>query len=401
VTAPNTLETGAITNWLSADWGFRKDSPLAYSYPMNPPPADFGHMPIFDNSQPVNDPVGYFAQAQGAGPIPWGTLVFDYFTTINPATIPGGDVRKVPGRININAAPWYVLAGLPVIAPKAAYGGDLVSIAPQYRPGGNRNFRAPSPAFWRYASGILVGDGSGGGPVPTLPAGPRFNVGILGTDISGTMWHRLGGNLALAMASYRDRVAYQQSTDPGYPAAFNRNQIPTSGNFAGDPRAQYRFAATYGPLRRENPGAAAKFGFVTIGELANVQGFDQAVGFNGVPNLGITPGGTAGALSEVLHYDSLTLDGPDFMKAVALLALIDSQYLTTRGNTFTVYVTVYDRENPQASVRSQMTVDRGNTLPRVIRDMATGQPLSTIDGQPLPEIIAERRIGYFNAAYDD
>jgi hypothetical protein len=33
--------------------------------------------------------------------------------------------------------------------------------------------------------------------------------------------------------------------------------------------------------------------------------------------------------------------------------------------------------------------------------MATGQPLSTIDGQPLPEIIAERRIGYFNAAYDD
>lgn len=391
-----TYSSGAVTNWLSSDWGHRQAA-LGYAYPTTPPPADFGHMPVFDNNQTALAG-GYFDQTNGPGAVPWGQMVFDYFTTIDPTTIPGGDVRKVPGRININAAPWYVLAGLPVIAPKPTFGGDLVSIAPQYRPGGPRNHRAPSPAFWRSASGILVGTGTPPGPVPSLPAGPRFDPNVLGPDIGSTMWRRLGANLALAVASYRDRAAYQNpsigsGTDPRVRFAHERNQ-PVISPFPNAGEARHREPTIYGPVRREGVGTAEtkKFGFLSVGELANVKGFDQGLEFDGGPT---------GTLSEVLHSDPDSGDGPDFMKGVALLALLDSQYLTTRGNTFTVYVTVFDRENPQASVRSQMTVDRGNTLPRVIRDSVTGLPISTIEGQPLPEIIAERRIGYFNAAYDD
>ncbi len=396
------FSSGAVANWLSSDWGHKRIS-RGYGYPTAPPPADFGHMPVFDNNQPALAG-GYFDQGNGPGAVPWGQMVFDYFTTIDPTTIPGGDVRKVPGRININAAPWYVLAGLPIIAPKPAFGNDLVSIAPQYRPGGTRNHRAPSPAFWRSASGILVGTGTpSGGPVPSLPSDPRFDPNMLGGDIPGTMWRRLGANLALAMASYRDRVAYQHpsvaTTDKRVRFAHTRNYLGPVANPPPNPfDAVYRDAATYGggsatgAVRRESGTDSKKFGFLSVGEVANVKGFDQGFEFDGGPT---------GTLSEVLHSDPDSGNGPDFMKGVAMLALLDSQYLTTRGNTFTVYVTVFDRENPQASVRSQMTVDRGNTLPRVIRDTTTGLPISTIEGQPLPEIIAERRIGYFNAAYDD
>ena len=167
--------------------------------------------------------------------------------------------------------------------------------------------------------------------------------------------------------------------------------------FGGDARAIYR-DVVYGTIRRENlPTDSKRFGFTSIGELLNVKGFDTATSFDV----------NATTHSEVLHPG---LDGngfirrPDFMKGVSLMALLDTQFLTTRSNTFTVYVTVFDRENPQASVRSQITVDRGNTLPRLTTwiDPLVGvaQP-TTIHSNALPEIIAERRIGYFNTAFDD
>ena len=133
----------------------------------------------------------------------------------------------------------------------------------------------------------------------------------------------------------------------------------------------------------------------------------------------------------------------DFVKAVSLMALLDSQYLTTRSNTFTVYSSVMDRQNPQASVRSQVTVDRSNLLPRLtyafydpawgyyplsqMNDTTTVPPsapsiaalpvvplLLDVDGDSVPEtpvrttnagaeprVIASERVGYFNTRYDD
>ena len=87
--------------------------------------VDNGRLPIFDDTAHTNwaDPPGT------AGPlklhIPWGQLVFDYFTAlplththsplddITP-TVDQGGVR-VHGRIDLNSAPWPVLAGLPLV----------------------------------------------------------------------------------------------------------------------------------------------------------------------------------------------------------------------------------------------------------------------------------------------
>ena len=95
------------------------------------------------------------------------------------------------------------------------------------------------------------------------------------------------------------------------------------------------------------------------------------------------------------------------------MALLDTHFLTTRSNTFTVYVSVMDRENPQASIRSQLTVDRSNLLPKLAL-LANGEPIYQNVGtvaapknEPvinrndgLPEILTERRIGYFNTQFD-
>lgn len=369
---------------------------LNHSYP-----ADFGHMPIFDDHQDPADP-GYF---RGNDRLPWGLLVFDYVTNIDPQRIPGGDPLRVPGRININAAPWYVLAGLPVIVPKRAFGGNL-PIAPQPAP-----LNQPSPAFWSVNAGVLIGGD------PNSPAGLRFDkLDILqpGGNISGTAWHRLGGDLAVAAVSYRDRAAYRDP-DPSvflpdrYPFAHNRNVIDLRFTLPNLGAGVYRNTLTYGNIRREDvTDNATKFGFVSIGELLNVKGFDTATRFRMSGTLAPV------TFSEVLHPgigidpDNMGVEyRPDFMKAVSLMALLDTQFLTTRSNTFTIYVTVFDRENPQASVRSQITVDRGNTLPKLANWFnPNGNPLlqpeqTTIDSTALPEIIAERRIGYFNTVFDD
>lgn len=99
---------------------------------------DNGRMPIFDQSQPA---------VAAAGPVdlnvPWGQLIFDYFTAVplnnrylDPVATPfdsgDGDTygphlmptvdqggMRVHGRVDLNAAPWTVLAGLPMIRSDA------------------------------------------------------------------------------------------------------------------------------------------------------------------------------------------------------------------------------------------------------------------------------------------
>jgi hypothetical protein len=182
-----------------------------------------------------------------------------------------------------------------------------------------------------------------------------------------------------------------------YSTAFARNSVATGG-------MQYRSPQLYGRANEgngirgepENSLKPTKFGFLTIGELVNVLGFDStppdaiARAAAGNRQLYSDPDATLGDGSGLRHGD--------FMKAVALTALLDSHFLTTRSNTFTVYVSVMDRENPQASVRSQLTVDRANLLPRLVR---SGGYTTTIQSHSLPAVIAERRMGFYNARYDD
>lgn len=372
-------------------------------YSLNPadgrlPPVDFGHMPIFDNTQNVQSGaqkvVGEFADT---GRIPWGLLVFDYFTTLNPndANSDGReddplDQYRVEGRININAAPWYVLAGLPLLGPSSS--GDLALS------------KFGEAAFWSIKSGGLVGTPADpNNPLPRYPSGL-----VYGSNLTNGGWYRMRPWLAQSIAAYRDRVPYANyvSAEPPLEMAYCRSDPSV-------PNAPYR-PARYGPANEPMRGAADisqnadsrlwKRGFLSVGELANVMGFDAAV----LP--GTTWVSGDGEHNRVLgpYFDGTQYYelGGDFMKAVSLLALLDTQFLTTRSNTFTVYLTLTDRQDPQASVRSQVTIDRSNLLPRLLRayDSDNNGYLDTFITQEdsgLPETVGQREVSYFNARYDE
>ena len=368
-------------------WDERGHSAMGY-------PADFGHMPVFDNRQGVK--AGSAFADSRTGRVPWGLLVFDYFTTLNPYDADGNGVAdglndpndaidpyRVPGRININTASWYVLAGLPLIGPD---GSGNLPLDP-----------SASPAFWSAASGVLVGEGS------ETPARPRYPELVDTTWATGGQWYRLGPYLAQAAAAYRDRVPYVSGNPTLAPLglAWQRN----NPNSPHQP-LRYRSELVYGPDSTQYAGGirgggstSTARGFLTLGELANVLGFDGSLPSD------IAADTLQGAGTVLGGYGNFV--GGDFMKAVSLLALLDTHFLTTRSNTFTVYTTLYDRENPQASVRSQVTLDRSNLLPRLIWQDTNGNGIpdagdtyTPLQSTGSPELIARRDYSYFNAQYD-
>ena len=351
-------------------------------------PADFGHMPIFDNQQKVKGG-SQFADSR-AGRVPWGLLVYDFFTTLDPnaddfeAAGPPLDPRRVPGRINVNTAPWYVLAGLPVLNPGNESAPGAID-------------QSASPAFWSRKSGVFVGASQ----IQFFPDGsalPRFNYSMLTADPQAG-WLRLGAQLGQAVASYRDRIRYVEDLYTSLPGAELRNRFssdvppPYPYHYRKEEQVDPKFAGyAYDDIRR----AGGAHGFLSLGELINVAGFDSAVR-NVDPQSSYWPLG--------IQFGQ-AVKAPDFFKAVSLMAMLDTHFLTTRGNTFTVYISVMDREKPQASIRSQLTVDRSNLLPQLLVDEygspildAYGNPIVTQD-DGLPEIVTQRQIGYYNTKFD-
>lgn len=374
------------------------NTPIATNPALVRSQADIGHMPIFDNMQ-VTVAGGVFDNAK-TGRVPWGQLVFDYFTTLDPnnpdedatTSDPPVDPYRVPGRININMAPWYVLAGLPVIGPINDAAGHLPF---GFTTAGNLS--GASPAFWSWTSGILAGrDSLGNLRYGAAPPGSAALQILDESAVPSGGWYRLGPYLAQAVTAYRDCIPYG-----------NRSPFATAwlrGNFSVPP--VYRDPRIYGPedgwysagIRALDISNTSKptyrAGFLTLGELANVMGFDSS-----------------GSTEMTGAPETTVLGQGDFMKAVSLVALLDTTFLTTRSNTFTIYTSLIDREDPQNSVRSQTTVDRGNILPRLVWQDNTidGVPgfmdsndfYSIIDNLGDPEIIGERLVSYFNARYDD
>jgi hypothetical protein len=425
-------------------------------------PADFGHMPVFDNTQTVVS--GTYLNAVGS--LPWGLLVFDYFTTLDPLADrnvdyePDIDPLRVPGRININTAPWYVLSKLALLGPDSDYGELPVRTVP---PGTAPTLADPSPSFWDPFVGVMVGAGAWDGVSYTTyrllateteaanPAGytagrdmPYRDADLQNPTDSSDLRYRLGPWLAQSAAAYRDGMQYVRYTgsvvvEDGfevYAGSHLRNgagQYRHVGGALWSDGTPYRMEVDlggaqnlYGPIRGRlandpdltQPDRPDQFGLVTIGELLNVKGFDSSR-HDELPPLATDWDG------DSRTPDSTVLYRGDFVRAVSLLALIYSQYLTTRSNTFTVYASVMDRENPQASVRSQVTVDRSNLLPRLsyvysgsdatwplvplVLDM---KPIGAPDGVPEtpvrttnegaePRVIASEQVGYFNVRYDD
>ncbi|MEW6250781.1 MAG: hypothetical protein AB1716_09045 [Planctomycetota bacterium] len=363
-------------------------------------PADFGHMPIFENKQEVKKQLAnnlqprtllMFAdhdpdtQEPYLGNVPWGQLVFDYFTTLDPnnANYPV-DPYRVPGRIDVNAASWYMLSQAPAFGPVGGKAAVTTSSLPWNPANGVAGAPGASPAFWSVNSGVLAGAGRdlAGAPLQRYPE-------LLAPDLltTGAVKWRLGPHLAIAAAEYRDRTAYVPPTNPSYlGGGYERN---------GGTVPKYR-AGAYGSLRRETQSnAPKKLGFISVGELANARGFDSL----------LLSGNAA-----VEGYKS------DYMKAAGTLALLDTHFLTTRSNTYTVYMSLMDLKNPQASVRSQVTVDRSNVLPRLVwhdldkdgvRDpqrtagLGTGDHYEVLAASGVPEIIGKREVSYYNARYDE
>jgi hypothetical protein len=319
------------------------------------------------------------------------------------------------------------LAGLPVINP------DLTD------PNKIQIDHTASPAFWSPVCGILTGvvDEFETPEVVGLPGGALYRFGpatappaespndLLVVDQTEPYWIRLGPYYAQAIVSYRDQLRY--ASDPGtlssgrnplWAADLRNASIDSDGTTSPAVEAQYRLEVAsipgdglggfqYGAIRRGD----LKHGFLSLGELLNVKGFDCPVrhahsGWRGLrrsTDLLYNPLGQPN--------DGRKMNCPDFFKAVSLMALLDTHFLTTRSNTFTVYMTLMNRDPEQqhSSIRVQYTVDRSNLLPRLATD-EEGRPLmqATQDGEVpvilrrdgLPEIITRREAGYYDMRYD-
>jgi hypothetical protein len=204
---------------------------------------DNGRMPVFDTGMvhhydPAFDPItGLQWPVRRPGELahlPWGQFVFDYFTALplsNPGPYrdestssidPGARPRvdqdglRVHGRININAAPWKVLSGLPFV--------PLEDI----------------PAAFRTTFGV------------TLALVDNNGLAIADDDAG---W--LGEERAKAIVAYRE-ARKVSGLDAG-------GNLFTTGDYGDDPTAQGR------GWTRDIPMARRGTGFMTVGELANVR----------------------------------------------------------------------------------------------------------------------------------
>lgn len=360
-------------HWLARAWKYEK--PLTML-----PRADIAFMPVFSNRQPVSQASEFSEDpnANGLGRVPWGLLVYDYFTTINPGDGDGNGVAepnnpadrfdrmRVDGRININFAPWHVLAALPLIGPNLTNGTLPIN-------------QTVPPTFWSPATNMLLGDG----PTTKRLLAQEPNSPIVRPSGSNP-WYRLGNWLGQAVASYRDGVRYTKSGSGafesfyGTAAARNLNSSGTGPDYRSVIYADPSGVTTRGGIRDPNfPG------FVTLGELLNVKGFDST-------------------MPTAANY---TLEQGDYIRAISLLVLLDTHFLTTRSNTYTMYASLFDRENPESSIRTQVTFDRSDLVPRIFNPDPTGMFVPGL-ATPLPvastpEIVSERRGGYFATAVDN
>ncbi len=364
-----TTEDDAIITVTNQDLSFTTwlDDQTRYSVPVEEPPGsgmygtyngmlreseqlDNGRMPVFDlvfedSGSPltggryahhihaaidwdVYPPENTLERPGGLKHLPWGQLVWDYFTAlplrsagpyVNPKndpdfmparadSIPRVDLDglRVHGRININAAPWKVLGGLPLV--------PMQRIPVKFR------------AKIKSAAGL---------------------DGVEDYDAA-----RLSDDLGRAIAAYRE--AREIKFDAGA-------EEWTTGNY-GDEGTETGSWRGWGDAA---PEARRGTGFLSVGELANVR-----------HNL---------ATNKWLRIDSdeVGSDEPDYVKAVALLVSL-GDWMTVRSHVFTVYGTL---RGEALNSETATDVDR-----RALRFQETVDRLPTFLGQPAPVRIGVRTV---------
>lgn len=267
---------------------------------------DEGRMPVFDQMS---------LATTGTGPtdlaLPWGQLVFDYFTALpldndpaqggnpdQPVVDQGG--LRIHGRININSAPELVLSGLPTV------------------------------------------------PINSIPLAVRTKVErgafLGGSSLNPNVAQNIGQQIASSIVGYREARQVNVRDAIG-------SSIENTANFQA--------------TRLRQMG----FGFLTVGELANVRG-----------------GGASSAAYSIdgdVINGAASVDDLDYTVAVGLLVAL-GDWVTTRSDVFTVYGTVRGAGRKEAvdqrAIRFQETVDR---LPTVLNP------------QSLPKFVGRRIVGSY------
>ncbi len=345
---------------------------------------DNGRMPVFDEPQlDATTNIWYTAHhlpssvTQAGEPgnldnLPWGQLVFDYFTAlplsnpgpyfVGPASAPALpdalprvdlDGLRVEGRININAAPWKVLAGLPFVPMEkipVAFKGKI-----------------------RKKLGFVL-------PTAVDPLNPTpAELLVADTD---TDW--IGEKLAQAIVAYRDLRPIQGSGDyaTGEPrptgalgVAYARGWNPT---VPGTPPVPVPLMSRRGT------------GFMSVGELANVR------------HIGIT--------DPLYRFDSAVIDTPpdnnnqqNFVDAVAALVAL-GDWVTVRSQVFTVYGVLRGEEDTtivDANPVVQHRLRARDADSRALRFQETIDRLPTFLGEPLPRRIGDRTLTRYTDVQND
>jgi len=353
---------------------------------------DNGRMPIFDigaRSATPTDPQFYAAHhvspsATHVGApgnldtLPWGQLVFDYFTALPqsdpgpyfvgpgfepaaPYSLPKVDMEglRVHGRININAAPWKVLAGLPFIPME----------------------KVPVPFKSRIRKTLGLVNKSA--PDPPAPADFIVNDADAGT---------IGEQLAQGIVAYRELRPiggsgnYADGTPTVTPPGAGSAPIPYARGWNPTTPAPPPLPPVPIPLM-----ARRGTGFMTVGELANVRHLGIADPLYRID-------------SGVIGVDPNNANIENFVDAVAALVAL-GDWVTVRSQVFTVYgvlrgeedQTIVDLTDPvrQQKLRTQ-DVDS-----RALRFQETIDRLPTFLGEPMPSRIGDRTLTRYTDAHND
>jgi len=327
--------------------------------------VDTGRMPVFDlgmrhhqelEEDPTRTAVPNVNKNEPGGlmHLPWGQLVFDYFTAlpranqdpyavIDPATecinrnqpeVDLGGLR-VHGRINLNAAPWKVLAGLPLM---------------------------PRDAFRAYPGRLRT---------------KIENYAVLAAPLPDEVVP-IGDALAKAIVSYREARSIDGNTgEYGGPDPLNPNG---RGWTADTPK-----------FRRGT-------GFMTVGELANVR---HAQAFIDPANQPV-----AGFTQYSYYRTDAGLNGSgaeDYVGSIALLVAL-GDWVTVRSHVFTLYGTLrgeMDDDIEDADAAKQLELRLEDVDRRALRFQETIDRLPTFLGEPAPLRIGDRVIAAYNDVLDD
>jgi hypothetical protein len=364
--------------------------------------------------------------------VPWGQLVYDYFTALpfsnqfdpvngfavggtpleagniadgleTPATddgVPGdaGFARYlranqptvtagglvVHGRINLNAAPWKVLEGLPMFSPwqMPIYKDMKVSLFPGgFGTPGNSN-AVPRNMTWTQLTHPWVNPSEAGPYTPmqslTNTALTPLNAAAYGGGGVPAALEQLGRERAESIVAYREMRPVVQVDAAGVatiPSTGNYNVLTLSGK-----RVRSNTTGTPWELADQRQTA----GFLTVGELANVRLSNPA---HQGPFTSPSDGLMAYHMDNGQHlgsfYPSQTTTQANYLVAVAPLVALNDSWLTVKGHSYTLYGTLRgagrqvhlanDPDTPENdyglpgdiqknAVRFEVGIDRSNLL---------------------------------------